>query len=135
MIDYVLILWLYSNPHETRRRSLASLRHVLKHIPEFQRPDGKPNVTDEELNQIVFASLQRLKERELVTVIQKAEAQQDRMVLPGDVVLDLEDDDNNANADKAGKVKSAFSRKRGFTKKRKKLRKRQQNWWDQLGLQ
>ncbi len=74
MIDYVLILWLYSNPHETRRRSLASLRHVLKHIPEFQRPDGKPNVTDKELNQIVFASLQRLKERELVTVFARTEA-------------------------------------------------------------
>lgn len=73
VIDYVLILWLYSNPHKTRRRSLASLRHVLKHIPKFQRPDGKPNVTDEELNQIVFAALQRLKKREFVTVFSRTE--------------------------------------------------------------
>lgn len=73
IIDYVLILWLYSNPHETRRRSLASLRHVLKHTPEFQRPDGRPNVTDEELNQIVFAALQRLKDQELVTVFSRTE--------------------------------------------------------------
>ena len=68
LVDYVLVLWLYSNPHETRRRSLASLRHVLKHTPEFQRPDGKPNVSDQELNQIVFGSLQRLKEKDIVTV-------------------------------------------------------------------
>ena len=68
LVDYVLVLWLYSNPHETRRRSLASLRHVLKHTPEFQRPDGKPNVSDQELNQIVFGSLQRLKEKDFVTV-------------------------------------------------------------------
>ena len=68
LIDYVLLLWLYSNPHETRRRSLASLRHVLKHTPEFQRPDGKPNVTEDELNQIVFASLKRLKENGFATV-------------------------------------------------------------------
>ena len=73
VIDYVLILWIYSNPHETRRRSLPSLIHVLKHIPEFQRPDGKPNVTDEELNQIVFAALQRLKENELVTIFTRTE--------------------------------------------------------------
>ncbi|MFX1564587.1 MAG: hypothetical protein ACFFCH_01200 [Promethearchaeota archaeon] len=74
LIDYILILWLYSNPHETRRRSLASLRHVLKHIPEFQRPDGKPNVNDEELNQIIFAALQRLKEMGVVTVFSKTES-------------------------------------------------------------
>lgn len=74
LIDYILVLWLYSNPHETRRRSLASLRNVLKHIPEFQRPDGKPNVTDKELNQIIFAALQRLKERGIVTVFTKTES-------------------------------------------------------------
>ena len=74
VVDYILILWLYSNPHETRRRTLASLRHVLKHIPEFQRPDGKPNVTDEELNQIVLAALRRLREREWITVFSKSEA-------------------------------------------------------------
>jgi hypothetical protein len=74
LIDYILVLWLYSNPHETRRRSLASLRHVLKHIPEFQRPDGKPNVTDKELNQIIFAALQRLKEMGVVTVFSKNES-------------------------------------------------------------
>lgn len=68
LVDLVLLLWTYTNPHETRRRSLASLRHVLKHTPEFQRPDGKPNVTDNELNQIVLAALRRLKEKSLVSI-------------------------------------------------------------------
>lgn len=71
LVDYVLMLWLYSNPHETRRRSLASLRHVLKHTPEFQRPDGRPNVSEEELNQIVFAALKRLKTQGFVIVYSK----------------------------------------------------------------
>ncbi len=68
LVDYVLLLWLYSNPHETYRRSLASLRHVLKHTPDFQRPDGHPNLTDEELNQIVLGALQRLRKKGFVTV-------------------------------------------------------------------
>ena len=68
LVDFILLLWLYSNPHETRRRSMASLRHVLKHTPEFQRPDGQPNVTDGELNQIVFSSLQRLKDKGFVVI-------------------------------------------------------------------
>ncbi|MFX0078552.1 MAG: hypothetical protein ACFE8O_04875 [Candidatus Hermodarchaeota archaeon] len=68
LVDFILLLWLYSNPHETRRRTMASLRHVLKHTPEFQRPDGQPNVTDKELNQIVFSSLQRLKDKGFVVI-------------------------------------------------------------------
>lgn len=68
LVDFILLLWLYSNPHETRRRSMASLRHVLKHTPEFQRLDGQPNVTEKELNQIVFSSLQRLKDRGFVVI-------------------------------------------------------------------
>ncbi|MFX0169244.1 MAG: hypothetical protein ACFE89_07810 [Candidatus Hodarchaeota archaeon] len=68
LIDYILLLWLYSNPHETYRRSLASLCHVLKHTPEFQRPDGKLNVTEEELNQIVVGALQRLKDQGMVSI-------------------------------------------------------------------
>lgn len=54
-------------------------------------------------------------ERELVEVVRQAEELQDKMVLEGDVdEIDVED---------AGKVEKAFSRKRGFTKKRKKLRR------------
>jgi superfamily II DNA/RNA helicase len=65
-------------------------------------------------------------ERELVTVIQKAENQQDRMVLAGDVMEpDISEDEIDSTAPKAGKVDDAFSRKRGFTKKRKKLEKKE----------
>jgi superfamily II DNA/RNA helicase len=56
------------------------------------------------------------KERELVEVVREAEMQQESMVLEGDVVESEEDED-------AGKVQKAFSRKRGFTKKLKKIRR------------
>ena len=68
LVELILLLWLYSNPHETRRRTLASLRHVLKHTPEFQQPDGRTNVTEDELNQITLGAVQRLKKQGYVTV-------------------------------------------------------------------
>jgi hypothetical protein len=49
-------------------------------------------------------------------VVQDAEAQQERMMLEGDMD---EVDEEVPN----GSVKNAFSRKRGFTKKRKKLKR------------
>jgi superfamily II DNA/RNA helicase len=55
-------------------------------------------------------------EEELVNVVRDAEEQQERMVLIGDVDDQLVDDEEDT-----GTVKKAFSRKRGFTKKRKKL--------------
>ena len=55
-------------------------------------------------------------EAELVEVVQDAEQQQERMVLQQDVESLEEEED-------VGKVKQAFSRKRGFTKKRKKQRR------------
>ena len=63
-------------------------------------------------------------EAELVQVIQAAEEQQERMVLEGDV-LDIESKDNESStpAAAAGSVEKAFSRKRGFTKKRKKMQR------------
>eukprot|EP00532_Pseudo-nitzschia_australis_P005222 CAMPEP_0168193024 /NCGR_PEP_ID=MMETSP0139_2-20121125/18369_1 /TAXON_ID=44445 /ORGANISM="Pseudo-nitzschia australis, Strain 10249 10 AB" /LENGTH=641 /DNA_ID=CAMNT_0008116319 /DNA_START=347 /DNA_END=2272 /DNA_ORIENTATION=- len=61
------------------------------------------------------------KEAELIEVVQEAETQQEKMQLEGQEVDDrLDDDDGKA---KKGKVQKAFSRKRGFTKKRKKLRR------------
>eukprot|EP00536_Pseudo-nitzschia_multiseries_P002477 jgi/Psemu1/301408/fgenesh1_kg.33_\ len=65
-------------------------------------------------------------EAELVEVVQEAEAQQERMQLEGQEVDDRLEDDGTSGEDKAaqkGKVQKAFSRKRGFTKKRKKLRR------------
>jgi superfamily II DNA/RNA helicase len=60
------------------------------------------------------------KERELVAVVQKAEEQQETMTLEGHEVLELDEEDRPINP--PGTVNNAFSRKRGFTKKRKKLR-------------
>jgi hypothetical protein len=51
-------------------------------------------------------------------VVREAEKEQSRMQLSQDVEEELEDDDSEA-----GKVKKAFSRKRGFTKKIKKERR------------
>jgi len=53
------------------------------------------------------------KEAELVGVIREAEAQQERLVLEGDV-LDLEEQEE------VGRIDKAFSRKRGLSRKRKK---------------
>lgn len=56
------------------------------------------------------------KESALVEVVREAEFQQDRMVLKGNDI-DFEEEG-------VGKVQDAFSRKRGFTRKRKKLKKK-----------
>ncbi len=58
-------------------------------------------------------------EADLVAVVKEAEAQQEKMQLEQDVV----ENDAETTTGEAGKVKDAFSRKRGFTKKRKKLKR------------
>jgi superfamily II DNA/RNA helicase len=62
----------------------------------------------------------------LVNVVQDAEEEQSQMQLAGDVE-DLEEDGSEGkkipSSKDAGKVKDAFSRKRGFTKKVKKARR------------
>ena len=67
---------------------------------------------------IVFYDKQT--EGPLVEVVQEAEAQQERMILEGYEVLEI---DPEGEEPPAGSVKKAFSRKRGFTKKVKKMRK------------
>lgn len=61
-------------------------------------------------------------ERELVQVVREAEIQQSRMTLTQDVEEDIESPGTKKNY---GKVEKAFSRKRGFTKKRKKEKRRE----------
>ena len=68
---------------------------------------------------IVFYGQQ---ERELVEAVRAAEDQQNKMVLEQDVLeLNVGDDEEGTVGGGAGKVTKAFSRKRGFRKKRKKL--------------
>lgn len=60
----------------------------------------------------------------LIKVVREAETQQERMVLEGAEVVDLDEESEEiAEEFVAGSVKKAFSRKRAFTKKRKKLLK------------
>lgn len=70
-------------------------------------------------------------EEPLARVVQQAEQEQDQMMsLQGNDVMEVEqkdDEDDEADVEDseavAGSVQNAFSRKRGFTKKRKKLRR------------
>lgn len=86
-----------------------------------------------------------MKERALVETVKAAELEQEQMVLPGDVVtkdwdshgddvvtedssnkdpsLSINKEESVGNISTMGKVTTAFSRKRGFTKKLKKLRR------------
>jgi len=57
---------------------------------------------------------------ELVAVVREAEDQQEKMVLEGDVDEVQEEEEEKG---KEATVKAAFSRRRGFTKKRKKARR------------
>eukprot|EP00980_Cylindrotheca_fusiformis_P027807 scaffold22560_cov135-Cylindrotheca_fusiformis.AAC.18 len=68
---------------------------------------------------VFFTSVDAL----LVATVREAEEQQEKMMLEGDV--DSIDDETEESS--GGKVKKAFSRKRGFTKKVKKLRREAQS--------
>jgi len=63
-------------------------------------------------------------ETELVEVVRAAEMQQERMVLEGNDVVEQKGIEDDKVVGAGGKVNDAFSRKRGFTRKRKKLRRR-----------
>ncbi|MFQ5831137.1 MAG: hypothetical protein ACE5H4_00335 [Candidatus Thorarchaeota archaeon] len=68
VIDLIVLLWLYSNPYESKRRQLSSMRTVLKMTETLQTPGKGIELTDDDLTQIVLASLQKLKQRGLVYV-------------------------------------------------------------------
>lgn len=64
-------------------------------------------------------------EQDLIKVVQTAEEEQETMVLVQDVDFDASDniDGEGSSSSSSGTVQKAFSRKRGFTKKRKKLQR------------
>ncbi|MFX1368656.1 MAG: hypothetical protein ACFFAY_08675 [Promethearchaeota archaeon] len=68
VVDLIVLLWLYTNPYESKRRQLSSMRNVLKMCETLQTPGKGIDLTDDELTQIVLGSLQRLKNRGLVYV-------------------------------------------------------------------
>ena len=68
VIDMIVLLWMFSNPYDSHRRQLSSMRNVLKMCETLQIPGGGLDVTEEELTQIVLNSLQKLKKKGLVYV-------------------------------------------------------------------
>ena len=68
VLDLIVLLWLYSNPYDSKRRQLSSMRTVLKMTETLQTPGKGIELTDDEITQIVLASLGKLKGRGLVYV-------------------------------------------------------------------
>ena len=68
VVDLIVLLWLYSNPYDSKRRQLSSMRTVLKMCETLQTPGKGIELTDDEITQIVMASLQKLKGKGLVYV-------------------------------------------------------------------
>lgn len=68
VIDLIVLLWMYSNPYDSNRRQISSMRNVLKMSEIMQVPGGGLDVTEEELTQIVLKSLQILKKMDLVYI-------------------------------------------------------------------
>ncbi len=63
LIDMIILLWVYSNPYDSKRRQMSSIKNVLKMTELMQSPGGTFDGTDDELTQIVLGSLTRLKEK------------------------------------------------------------------------
>jgi hypothetical protein len=69
VIDLIVLLWLHTNPYNSNRRFLSSTKAMLKMCETLQTPGKGFEMTDEELTQIILASLRRLKEGGLVQVL------------------------------------------------------------------
>ncbi|MEM2143498.1 MAG: hypothetical protein QXS20_04505 [Candidatus Thorarchaeota archaeon] len=67
--DMIVLLWIYSNPYETKRRQLSSMKSVLRMTDLVQTAGNAVEVTDEELTQIVLGSIHRLKELGYVSIV------------------------------------------------------------------
>jgi hypothetical protein len=68
LIDLIVLLWLYTNPYDSNRRQLSSMKNVLKMSEVMQTPVGRLEVTDDELTQIVLGSLRKLKSKGLIYI-------------------------------------------------------------------
>jgi hypothetical protein len=66
IVDFIVLMWLFSNPYDSHKRQLSSIRAVLKMCETVQSPGGGLDVSEEELTQIVLGSLQKLKSKGLV---------------------------------------------------------------------
>ncbi|MHA1906905.1 MAG: hypothetical protein ACW98Y_06400 [Candidatus Thorarchaeota archaeon] len=66
VVDLIVLLWLFSNPYESKRRQISSIRTVLKMSETLQTPGLGLELSDEEVTQIVLGSLNTLKKKGLV---------------------------------------------------------------------
>ncbi|MHA1595457.1 MAG: hypothetical protein ACTSXJ_04555 [Candidatus Baldrarchaeia archaeon] len=69
LVDLIIILWLYASPYETKRRYLSSIKRILRHVKEFQLPDGRLLLSDEELSNLVLSSLKKLEKKGYVAIL------------------------------------------------------------------
>ena len=68
VVDLIVLLWMYTNPYDSHRRQLSSMRNILKMSETLQVPGGTLDVTEEELTQIVLKSLQNLRKKGFVYI-------------------------------------------------------------------
>ncbi|MGY5880367.1 MAG: hypothetical protein RTV31_08950 [Candidatus Thorarchaeota archaeon] len=68
VVDLIVLLWMFSNPYDSHRRQLSSMRNILKMSETLQTPGGGLDISEEELTQIVLGSLQKLKSKKLVYI-------------------------------------------------------------------
>lgn len=71
VVDMIVLLWMYSNPYDSKRRQLSSMKNVLRMTETIQSPGGEVPITDDELTQIVLGSLDRLQKKKLVYLLSK----------------------------------------------------------------
>lgn len=67
-VDWLILLWLYSNPSDSGKRSLVSLQKALKRVPEFQKPDGEATLNETQFEQLILSSLKKLKGKGFVKI-------------------------------------------------------------------
>jgi hypothetical protein len=73
VVDLIVMLWLYTNPYDTTKRQLSSIRYLLKQCETLQTPSQIIELSDDEFTQIILGSLDRLKEKRLVSLRSKGQ--------------------------------------------------------------
>ena len=73
VVDLIVMLWLYTNPYDTSKRQLSSIRYMLKLCETLQSPSQIVELSDDELTQIILGSLDRLKAKSLVHIRSKGQ--------------------------------------------------------------
>ena len=72
-VDWLILLWLYSNPSDSGKRTLMSLQKALRRIPDFQKPDGEVTLNENQFEQLILSSLKKLKDRSFVKIFSAEE--------------------------------------------------------------